>query len=199
VIADYISGEEVSVNDYLQNRLLIAMPGMEDERFAKAVCYLCDHDERGALGLVINQPIGLHLSDLLEQMSIVNDNPSTQSITVFSGGPVHKDRGFVVSRKVRRTPIWRSYTQVGDYCVTTSRDILEAIAQRKGPKEFLVALGYAAWGPGQLEDELRNNYWLVTQASPELLYKVPVAERWEYAIASLGITPGQLVGVAGNA
>lgn len=178
----------------LRNQLLIAMPGLRGSEFAGALAYVCEHNEDGALGLVINRPLDIRLDDLLGQLDLA-DVPCGQP--VFNGGPVQLERGFVLHRG---GCCWEHSMAVSDgICLTTSRDILGAIGQGEGPKDFLLALGYAGWSPGQLEEEIASNAWLTCAADEDLLFEVPWAQRLETAMRRLGVAPGQLSSSVGHA
>lgn len=182
----------------LKNQFLIAMPGLEDPNFSRTVTYVCDHDERGAMGIVVNRPSELHLSDVLEHMGIENHDPWAADQIVFLGGPVQEERGFVLH--MPREGGWKSSIAVtDDIGITTSRDILEAMARGEGPHRSLVALGYAGWGAGQLEDEIRQNTWLSGPAEPEILFNTPPAKRWDAAARLLGVDLSLLSTDAGHA
>jgi putative transcriptional regulator len=182
---------------YLEQQFLIAMPGMEDPNFSRGVTLLCQHNDEGALGITINRPSEFSLIDVLTQIGISCDDESLAAMPVFDGGPVHQERGFVLHDG---DPIWESSMKVGDgIAVTTSRDILAAIAAGRGPKRFLVALGYAGWGAGQLEDEMRENAWLNVMARADIVFDLPTEKRWERAVASLGITVDSLQPAGGHA
>ncbi|NQV45610.1 MAG: YqgE/AlgH family protein [Rhodospirillales bacterium] len=182
---------------YLTGQLLVAMPGIGDERFSKTVIYLCAHSEEGAMGLVINQEIdSLTFPDLLEQLGIEPDPVATQ-IQVQFGGPVESGRGFVL-----HSP---DYVQDGTLVVdnsialTATVDILRAIADGEGPRNTMLALGYAGWGPGQLDTEIRSNGWLHVPADDELVFGGDLDSKWERAMTKIGIDPRMLSDVAGNA
>ncbi len=182
---------------YLERQFLIAMPGMEDPNFFRGVTLLCQHNEEGALGITINRPSEFTLQDLLSQVGLKCVDPSLAELPVFDGGPVHRERGFVLHGPDRH---YESSMSVGpDIVITTSRDVLEDIAAGTGPERFLVALGYAGWGAGQLEDEMRDNAWLHVMADLELVFDLPVAKRWEGAVARLGIEVGRLQPAGGHA
>lgn len=187
----------MSNNISLKNQFLIAMPGMEDPNFSRTVTYICEHGEHGAMGIVVNRPSDLQLADVLEHMQIPasSDGPSDQ--TVYLGGPVETERGFVLHSHTRE---WDSTLAItADISITTSRDVLEAMAQGGGPAKSLVALGYAGWGAGQLEDELQNNAWLSGPADAHIMFDLPPEARWEAAARLLGIDLGLLSTEAGHA
>lgn len=168
----------------LTNYFLIAMPGMLDPHFIRTVTYIAEHNKDGALGIVINRPTEVLLSEILKQMDIII-TPKAANPPVLYGGPLHQERGFVL-----HTPFghWRSSFAPSDRInITTSKDILEAIANNVGPEKSLVTLGYASWGAGQLEEELTKNTWLSCEADPELVFNTPYAERWQKAAKLVGI------------
>lgn len=173
------------------------MPGMEDPNFTRGVTLLCQHNDEGALGITINHPSDFTLRELLSQIGIDYSDESIGEQLVFDGGPVHRERGFVLHDG---GAIWESSMKVGpDISVTTSRDILESIARGRGPEKFLVALGYAGWGAGQLEDEMRDNAWLSVMSQADIVFDLPPEQRWERAVASLGIKVGSLQPAGGHA
>lgn len=173
------------------------MPGMEDPNFMRGVTLLCQHNEEGALGITINRESEYVLKDVLEQLDLECDDERIAGMPVYMGGPVHPERGFVLHSNDRS---WEATVDVGDgICVTTSRDVLEAIVQGEGPEKFLVALGYAGWESGQLEDEMRANAWLNVMASADIIFDAPVDERWEQAVARLGVDVATLQPAGGHA
>jgi putative transcriptional regulator len=182
---------------FLTNHFLIAMPSLADPYFSQSVTYICEHNEKGAIGIVINHPLELNLVDVFKQMDIKSDNPGASEFPILCGGPMHPERGFVL-----HTPggNWRSSLEMSsEISVTTSKDILVAIAQNEGPKNVVVSLGYANWTAGQLEKEIRDNLWLVCDANADVLFKLPFAERWRAALHLLGVDPHQLSSDAGHA
>ena len=182
---------------YFDQQFLIAMPGMEDPNFDHGVTLMCQHNPEGALGITINRNSDLTLKDVLSQLEIDCDDPELTEQPVLHGGPVQRERGFVL-----HTPgqVWESTTQVAPgIMVTTSRDILEAIAEHRGPEKFVVALGYSGWGAGQLEEELKNNAWLNVGANSAIVFDVPIDQRWQDAVASLGIDVSRLQPLGGHA
>ncbi|RUO40074.1 YqgE/AlgH family protein [Aliidiomarina taiwanensis] len=181
----------------LQNNFLIAMPSLKDPFFERTVTYICEHNDEGAMGLVLNQPIDLSLASLLEQIDIETSNPELDEVPVFAGGPVGTDRGFVL-----HTPQegWRSSLQLSDeVMITTSKDILSALGTDRAPSQFFLALGFAGWEAGQLEDELAANSWLTIPADADIVFNTPIKDRWEKATAQLGIDVWQLSNEAGHA
>ena len=184
-------------NVNLTHHFLIAMPAMTDPHFAKTLTFVCEHNEQGALGLVINRPIEMNLHALLEQVSIPAQADQLKSVAIHFGGPVQVDRGFVL-----HTPVgeWQSTLAVGsEIGLTTSKDILEAVARGAGPRHILVTLGYAGWAPGQLEHELTQNAWLTVPAKPEVIFDLPSEERLPAAMGLLGVDYATLSDVAGHA
>jgi putative transcriptional regulator len=185
------------VSGYLQQQLLIAMPAMADPNFSRSVTLLCQHNEEGAIGITINRRSDFTLGDLLFQLNMPCENQEISSMMVLEGGPVSPDHGFVL-----HTPVegFDSSIQINDeIMVTTSRDVLAAIAVGNGPQQFLVALGYAGWGDGQLEWEMRQNAWLSVPADKGILFESDLKNRWENAIGKLGIDINDLHGVGGHA
>jgi putative transcriptional regulator len=180
----------------LTSHFLIAMPGMADPNFSRSLTFICEHNERGALGLVVNRPTDVTLGTLFRQVEIELDNEPLSSQPVFFGGPVQLEHGFVLHRPLGE---WRSTLPVGEIGLTTSRDILEAMARGEGPRERLVALGYAGWAPGQLEDEIKRNGWLTVSANPDVVFRVPPEGRYKAALDALGISSVNLSEEAGHA
>jgi putative transcriptional regulator len=184
-----------SVN--LTNHFLIAMPAMADPHFAKTLTFICEHNEQGALGVIVNRPIDMTLHALLEQIDIAHPAPSCKRVPVHYGGPVQIDRGFVLHAPVGA---WKSTLAVGNAAgLTTSKDILEAVARGQGPQQFIVTLGYAGWAPGQLEHELAQNAWLTVAADTRILFETPAPRRYEAALKLLGINLAMLSDDAGHA
>jgi putative transcriptional regulator len=172
-----------SVN--LTHHFLIAMPAMADPSFSKTLTYICEHNEQGALGLVVNRPTELMLEDMFDQLGIPITNPSLKGLPVLFGGPVQLDRGFVLHQPADG---WQSTMTINqEVGLTTSLDILQAIAEGKGPRQALVTLGYSGWAPGQLEHELAQNAWLTVPASPGIMFELPSEQRLAAAIQLLGI------------
>ena len=186
-----------TVSGYLQQQMLIAMPAMADPNFSRSVTLMCQHNEEGAIGITINRQSGFTLGELLFQLNIPCDSQEISSMIVLEGGPVSPERGFVL-----HTPFegFDSSIQINnDIMVTTSRDVLSVIAAGKGPQQFLVALGYAGWGDGQLESEMRQNAWLSVPADKGILFESALQNRWEKVIGKLGISINDLYGVGGYA
>ncbi|MGA2778339.1 MAG: YqgE/AlgH family protein [Steroidobacteraceae bacterium] len=187
----------MSESGYLTNQLLIAMPAMLDPNFAQTVALICDHGPRGALGLILNKPLQMRMGEVFEQLEIsVPTGPFAQR-PVLRGGPVQTDRGFVVHRAGGS---WESTLIVSDTLhVTTSRDILAAIARGEGPAEAVVALGYAGWDGGQLEDEIRANAWLNAPVDSGIIFDLPFESRWQAAARLLGVEISRISPISGNA
>ncbi len=181
----------------LTNHFLIAMPALQDPNFARSVTYICQHGEEGALGITINRPLNLELQELLDSMKIEASEPATARQTIFAGGPVHPEQGFVIHQPAGE---WASTLRVSDQIsVTTSQDIIEAIARDEGPERYLIALGYAGWGGGQLEEELAANSWLSGPADSDIIFDTPPEKRWEAAATLLGVDLSRLSNDIGHA
>ena len=180
----------------LTNQFLMAMPGMVSGPFAGALVYVCEHSGKGALGLVVNRPTDLTLGSLLEKIDLNQDIQVGMDAPVYFGGPVQSDRGFVLHQPAGK---YASSLALAGMALTTSRDVLEAVAEGKGPDRLLVALGYAGWGAGQLEDELAQNAWLTVEADRGILFETPAEDRYPAAMRLLGIDPLMLASDAGHA
>ena len=181
----------------LSNHFLIAMPALMDPNFYHTVTYLCEHNEEGAMGIIINRPAGLKLGEVLEQIDITSVEERLVDQPVYAGGPVQPDRGFVIHPP---GSTWDSTLQVNDQVsVTTSKDILQAIAEGKGPQHMLVALGYAGWGAGQLEQEMADNTWLSGPADTDIIFHCNADKRWSAAAKLLGVDLNLISGDAGHA
>lgn len=181
----------------LVNQLLIAMPGMPDPNFNSTVTLICEHNNEGALGIVINRPTNLKLGGLFEQLSLEEADATAAGRPVLSGGPVARERGFVLHNPGLA---FESSMPVSETIqLTLSRDVLDALAAGRGPDKTLVALGYAGWEPGQLEAEMLANTWLNVPASPEIVFDLPFGQRWSQAAATLGIDISRLSAHAGHA
>lgn len=184
-------------NASLANHMLIAMPSLTDPNFERSVIYICEHHVDGTVGLIINRPLQFPLGLVFEQMQIEPVSVDRNQLPLLFGGPIQPERGFVIHRPIGG---WRSSLSLGDdVTVTTSNDIIRAIAANKGPKDVLVTLGYAGWGEKQLEQEVMANIWLVCPYKAELLYEIPFSERWEYAGSTIGVKMNQLINEAGHA
>lgn len=181
---------------YLNNQFLIAMPMLMDPNFFRTVIYICEHNESGAIGIVVNRPLTVTLSDVLSQMNITSDYPEVNQSSVLFGGPIHQERGFVIHQPVGN---WRSSVVTADnIAVTTSQDILEAIANKKGPEDHIISLGYSGWQPGQLEAEVADNYWLCCPVNADILFHVPFPNRWAAAAALIGVDVNKLSNDVGH-
>ncbi len=182
---------------WLTGHFLIAMPSLQDPNFARGVTYLCHHDAQGALGLLINRPSGMTVSDLFRHLQIAPIAPGLGDQAVLIGGPVSPEVGFVLHEPAGE---WQSTLAVGrGLCLTTSRDVLAAIARGEGPRRHLVALGYAGWAAGQLERELLENAWLAVPADERILFEAPIERRWEEAAALVGVRISDLGHWVGHA
>jgi len=185
----------------LVNHFLIAMPSMRDPIFDASVIYICEHNEYGALGVVINKPTDMTIEALLARIEIKFESTpeifqSTKKMVMF-GGPVQKDRGFVLHSPIQN---YSSSIKISDQIsFTTSRDVLEAVAIGLGPEHLLVSIGYSSWGAGQLEEEIIKNGWLTVAASPAILFDLPIEQRYSAALKLLGVDPIMLSGEAGHA
>lgn len=178
------------------NQFLIAMPGMVEGSLAGSVIYVCEHSERGALGLVINRPTDLTLGTLFERIDLALEIGPVKDTLVFFGGPVQTDRGFVLHAPAGD---YSSSIKLGEMALTTSRDVLQAVADGNGPARMLVTLGYAGWGAGQLENEILANSWLTTPSRSAIIFQSPAERRWADATGLLGLEAYQLSGAAGHA
>lgn len=194
----------------LTHHFLIAMPSLEDSGFTKSVVYLCEHSERGALGLVINKPSELNLQHLFDKVDLPMQRQDLTHTPVFQGGPLHTERGFVLHETMHGTPsagdnppqesaYASSMTIPGGLEMTTSRDVLEAISTGAGPRRVLVSLGYSSWAEGQLESELADNSWLTVAADTTVIFDTPIEKRYDQALKLLGVEAWMLSPVAGRA
>ena len=204
----------------LENQLLIAMPSLGDPYFNRTVTYICEHNNEGAMGLIINLPVNITLSDLLKQIepdknketeknsknddsSNLTDKSDITNITnsleqlVLTGGPIAQQRGFVLHSS--QSGWGSSLTLSKELMITTSKDILMALGTERAPENFIVTLGYAGWGPGQLEQELQANSWLTTPADSDILFNTPIEQRWQKATEKLGIDLAHLSSDIGHA
>jgi putative transcriptional regulator len=184
-------------NASLANHFLIAMPALEDPNFHRSVTLICQHDDDGAMGIVINRVADYTLGELLAQMDLAPGDEGLAGLPLVVGGPVQPDRGFVLHDDPRE---WGSTLRFGHgLAVTTSRDILTALAQGDGPGNVLIALGYAGWTAGQLEAELAENSWLTAPADHQILFRAPLDQRWQAAARCAGVDLARLAGYAGHA
>lgn len=169
----------------LTNQFLIAMPSLADPNFHQTVTYMCDHNDEGAMGLVINRPLDLEFAELLSFLKIDDTREHHPYIPIYQGGPVQTERGFVLHQGIGS---WEATMPVTDNIgITLSQDIIEAIAHGNGPERFLIALGYAGWGAGQLESEIAANAWLNGGADPAIIFDTPIEQRWTASAHLLGV------------
>lgn len=182
----------------LQNHLLIAMPALTDTFFYRSVVYLCEHDQNGAMGLIINRPTKVMLEELLGHLNIDNSNDFIKHTPVLFGGPVQKSQGMVLHDQADAP--WNTNLQLTEaLCLTTSTDILQALGTEAGPANAVVTLGYAGWSAGQLEQELSENSWLSVPASHQLLFETAAEDRWQAAAAQLGFDINLMSSTSGHA
>lgn len=175
----------MEITESLCNHFLIAMPALADPNFHHTATYICEHNEDGALGVIINRPLGLQLGDILQHMDIGPYSDEIATTTIYMGGPIQSDRGFVLHEALGN---WEATLKVTDTMgVTSSSDILKAIAAGTGPQNYLITLGYAGWAPGQLEHEIVDNAWLNGEASTKIVFDTPDEQRWEAAAAQIGV------------
>lgn len=181
----------------LTNHLLIAMPQLADGNFYRSVIYICEHSDSGAMGVIITKPTNLHLSDILDDMSIAYEDSAMANNPVLLGGPVQTEQGFILHSPLGS---WESTLKVTDNIgITTSKDILSSIADNQEPSTALVFLGYAGWGKGQLEKEIMSNSWLTIETNREILFETPYDKRWEAAAHLLGVDMSTLSSDSGHA
>jgi len=190
----------------LTHHFLIAMPGLEDESFARSVVYLCEHSERGALGLIINKPTDITLKGLFDKVDLSLRREDLTTEPVFQGGPVQTERGFVLHEpmlmdkgETDESAYASTMTIPGGLEMTTSKDVLEALSTGAGPRRVLITLGYSSWGEGQLESELAENAWLTVAADLSVIFDTPVPERYDRALSLLGLQAWMLSPEAGHA
>ena len=184
------------------HHFLIAMPGLEDEMFSKSVIYMCEHSERGALGLVINKPSDINLKKLFDKVELPLRREDLTRSPVFQGGPVQTERGFVLHESVmpgNESVYASTMTIPGGLEMTTSKDVLEAISTGYGPRKVFISLGYSSWGEGQLESEISDNSWLTVAADPAVIFDTPVDQRYDKALMLLGLQSWMLSRDAGHA
>ena len=199
-----MSAESAPIN--LTHHFLIAMPGLEGAPFARSVIYLCEHSERGALGLIINKPMDINLQRLFEKVELSLGRQDLTRQPVFQGGPVQTERGFVLHDSMRAaaqdaqdSTYASTMTIPGGLEMTTSKDVLEALSHGAGPQRVLITLGYSSWGQGQLESELAENAWLTVGADPAVIFDTPADERYDRALGLLGLQTWMLSPEAGRA
>lgn len=186
---------------FLTGHLLIAMPAMQDPNFSRTVTYICEHTEQGALGIVINRPLTMDLGEIFDQLSLDSSDPELARQRVLQGGPVHQERGFVLHEpsEAAESDFDATLAVTDAIRVTTSQDILSAMARGNGPRRAIVALGYAGWGAGQLENEIAQNAWLSVPATPTIIFDTPFELRWQESTRLLGFDPSTLSHQAGHA
>ncbi len=184
------------------HHFLIAMPGLEDEMFSKSVIYMCEHSERGALGLVINKPSDINLKKLFDKVDLPLRREDLTQSPVFQGGPVQTERGFVLHESVvmpgNESLYASTMTIPGGLEMTTSKDVLEALSTGYGPRKVFISLGYSSWGQGQLESEISDNSWLTVAADPTVIFDTPVEQRYDKAMKLLGLEAWMLSPEAGH-
>ena len=169
----------------LTNNFIIAMPGLVDDNFNHTVTYICEHNENGSFGIVINRITDVTLDEVIHQMEIEHSNSNTHDKFIYHGGPVQPERVFILHRPLGK---WSSSLKINaQMALTTSSDIIEAIAHEEGPEQSIIALGYAGWSPGQLEQELADNIWLNCPADEQIIFDIPVEKRWQAAADLIGI------------
>ena len=187
----------MSSDSSLINQLLIAMPGMADPNFSSTVTLICEHNDDGALGIIINRPLNLKLSGLFDQLAVDSADAEVAENVVVSGGPVGTERGFVLHGSQHSFENTVAVSE--DIQLTLSRDVIDAMACGDGPRKSLVAVGYAGWEPGQLEEEILANSWLNVAATPELVFDTPFADRWSSAARLIGVDIASIAPNAGHA
>lgn len=192
----------VSPSINLTHHFLIAMPGLDDEAFAKSVIYMCEHTDRGALGLIINKPSDINLKGLFDKVELPLRREDLTDALVFQGGPVQTERGFVLHESMmpgKESVYASTMTIPGGLEMTTSKDVLEALSTGAGPRRVFVSLGYSAWGEGQLESEISDNSWLTVPADVDVIFNTPASERYDKALLLLGVQSWTLSPEAGHA
>ena len=193
---DYL-GKKMRIEHSLCNQLLIAMPGMADSNFNNSVTLICEHNTEGALGIVINRPIKMRLGELFQQLNIDSINQNILEEQIFNGGPVAQEQGFVIHDPSKMFANTLNVSE--EIQLTLSKDIINSLATGDGPKNTLIALGYAGWAAGQLESEILSNTWLTVPATPEIIFEIPFSKRWHYAANIIGIDLSLLTKNAGHA
>ena len=190
----------------LTHHFLIAMPGMQDELFGRSVVYVCEHSDKGALGIIINKPSDITMGKLFDKVDLPLRREDLQESPVFQGGPVHTERGFVLHDRIvldvsagDESAYASTLTIPGGLEMTTSRDVLEALSTGAGPRRVLVSLGYSSWGEGQLESEISENSWLTVPAQTGVIFDTPIEQRYDSALGLLGVQTWALSAAAGRA
>jgi len=197
VTTEHTQDDKKPASYNLTGHFLIAMPSLNDSFFNQAVTYICEHDEAGSFGLIINQQSEIHLKQVISEMKIESGSNYDEEQSIFIGGPVDQGRGFILHRP---TGNWSSSLIVNDnVALTTSKDILRAIANNEGPEDCIVALGYAGWAAGQLEQEMADNTWLSCPADEQIIFNTPVEERWKAAAKLIGVDLSLMSNDAGHA
>lgn len=196
-----MSKDSAAIN--LTNHFLIAMPAMEDDMFGRSVVYMCEHSDKGALGLVVNKPSGIRIGNLFDKVELPLNRPDLAEQPVFQGGPVQTERGFVLHDAVgdvgAQESVYASTLSIpGGLEMTTSRDVLEALSSGAGPRRVFVSLGYASWGKGQLESELAENSWLTVEARADIIFDTPIDRRYDEALGLLGLQSWMISPEAGH-
>ena len=187
----------MSSGNYFNDQFLIAMPALQDPNFSRSVTYVCQHNDSGALGITINRRSELSVADVLRQLNVDAEDSTWADQPVLIGGPVHPDRGFVLHSREGK---WDSSYDVNEkIALTTSRDILIALAEGKGPEKAILTLGYSGWSPGQLESEMMQNSWLSTAAEMSIIFDAPLESRWEQAANAIGVNIQSMSGLSGHA
>jgi len=184
-------------SNFYQNHFLIAMPGLDDLNFSRSVIFIEEHNEDGAIGIVINKPLHLNIGNMMEHLNIDVSSDTVRDQPVFMGGPVGQDQGFVLHRPWPKTP--KDPKNESSIVISASKEILRLIATEKGPSEFIIALGYSGWEPGQLEIEIQQNDWLTVPCEANILFNTPADQRWGAAGKLLGIDVNQLSDQTGHA
>ncbi len=197
---------ETSETLNLTHHFLIAMPGMQDEMFSRSVVYVCEHSDKGALGIIINKPSDITMGKLFDKVDLLLRRDDLHQEPVFQGGPVHTERGFVLHDRIvldasagDESAYASTLTIPGGLEMTTSRDVLEALSTGAGPRRVLVSLGYSSWGEGQLESEITENAWLTVNANTQVIFDTPIEQRYDMALGLLGVQPWALSAAAGRA
>ena len=196
-MVDTDQSETTTNGDNLTGHFLIAMPSLNDGFFNHAVTYICEHDETGSFGIIINQQTGITIKQIAKEMKIKTDDNYNKDQSIFIGGPVDQGRGFILHRP---TGHWQSSLKVkNDVALTTSKDILQAIVNNNGPDDCIVALGYAGWAAGQLDNEMAANTWLSCPADEQIIFNTPTEERWKAAANLIGVDLSLLSNETGHA
>ena len=184
-------------NESLKNQFLISMPAMLDPNFVRTVTLICQHDDKGAMGLIINRPLNMTVGEVLEQLEIDKEETPQSDLPIYSGGPVQTSVGMILHNTCEH---WESTMQISDeLALTTSKDILNDIAKNEGPDKSMLVLGYAGWGAGQLDEEIAANAWLTVPATPAIIFDTPVDQRWLRSGALVGVNIHQISAQTGHA